>query len=438
MSKITFLDSIDVQSPCSESWNEMRGSEQIRFCSHCAKDVHNLSEMTRKRARKIVAASNGNICVRYTRRPDGRIQTIKDTLHQITGRSALAAGVLGTSLAASTVAYAQGDIRVNTGENVVALQIENQNSDSPTGAITGTITDPNTAVIAFALVTLMNEQTAFYQSVNSNQEGVYEFKDVPIGDYKLKVDAGGFASKEIAQVSIIVGEQNYNAQLAIETMHEVVTVSGEGQGEGSGIGYAVGGAMVSIVRYNALVMAVENDNLDEVKMLVAKGERVNAKDKGYDKNTPLHVAVENGNLEIVKFLLSSGAKTSSKNAEKRTPLMMLDEDASAEIVNLLLIYGAKINLADKEGNTALMFAAEYASEEVVQALIRSGANINWLNKKGETALMRATENGELENIKLLLGAGANAQFRNKEGETALSMASSEEVKQLLISYGATE
>lgn len=434
MSKTTFLDAIEVKSPCSESWNEMQGDEQIRFCSHCAKDVHNLSEMTRKRARKIVAASNGNICVRYIRRPDGRIQTIKNTLHQITRQTGVAAGVLGTSLTVSTLAYAQGEMRVNAKENVVAVSVENEKTDAPNGSLVGTITDPHGALVAFALVTLMNEQTAFYQSVNSNQEGVYEFKHVPVGDYKLKIDAGGFASKEIAQISIGGGEQNYNAQLTVETTHEVVTVGGQE----NLVETVLMGVMDVSVRYNKLVSAVENGNLDEVKMLVAKGERVNAKDKGYDKNSPLHVAVENGNLEIVKFLLSAGAKTSSKNAQKRTPLMMLDEDASAEIVNLLLIYGAKINLADKQGNTALMFAAEYASGDVVQALINAGANVNALNKKGETPLMRAAESGELENIKSLLGAGANAQSRNKAGETALSITSSEEAKQILISYGATE
>jgi hypothetical protein len=433
MSKITFLDSIDVASPCSEGWNEMRGNEQIRFCSHCAKDVHNLSEMTRKRARKIVAESNGGICVRYTRRSDGRIQTIKNTLHQISRQTGIAAGVLGTSLTVSTLAYAQDEVKVSPSENVVAVEVENKKNDSPNGSISGTITDPNGAVISFALVTLVNEQTAFYQSVNSNQEGVYEFKDVPIGDYKLKVDAGGFASKEIAQTSIDGGEQNYNAQMAIETMHEVVTVGADTE-------ISVLGGMMGVVsvRYSRLVSAVESDDFDEVKMLVAKGERVNAKDKGYGKNTPLHVAVENGNVEIAEFLLAHGAKIGSKNADKRTPLMMLDEDANVKLVNLLLLYGAKINLADKEGNTALMFAAEYASNEVVQTLINAGANIHALNKKGETALMRAAENGELENVKILLGAGANAQLRNKEGETALSLTSSEKVKQILISYGATE
>ncbi len=85
-----------------------------------------------------------------------------------------------------------------------------------------------------------------------------------------------------------------------------------------------------------------------------------------------------------------------------------------------------------------MFAAEYASNAVVQTLISAGANVNAVNKKGETALMRAAENGELENVKSLLGAGANAQIRTKEGETVLSMSSDEEIKQILIAYGAVE
>lgn len=440
MSKITFLDSIDIKSLCSESWNEMQGNEQIRFCSHCAKDVHNLSEMTRKEARKIVAQSNGEICVRYVRRPDGRIQTIKNTLHQITRQTGIAAGVLGTSLAASTLAYAQGEVKANPNQNAQIVEVANQKSDEPNAALSGTITDPNGAVIPFAFVTISNEQTNFYQSTNSNHEGFYEFKDVPIGEYKLKVDAGGFASKEIAQVSVSGGEQNYNAQLAIETMQEVVTVGGgEGEGEGSGVGYGSGGS-ISVCNFpeNRLVRAVEKENLNEIKVRVGMGERVNSKDKCYDGNSPLHVAVENGNFEIAEFLISYGAKTNSKNAEKRTTLMMLDEDATPELVNLLLSNGAKVNLADKQGNTALIFAAEYASNDVVQALISAGANVNAVNKQGETALMRAAENDSLEIVKTLLGAGANAQSISKEGETALSMTNSEEVKQRLIAYGAIE
>ena len=434
MSKITFLDSINVESPCSESWDEMRGSEQIRFCSHCAKDVHNLSEMTRKQARRIVAAANGNICVRYIRRPDGRIQTIKNTLHQITRQTGIAATVLGTSLSVSTLAYAQTTTETPPTDNAEISKVVNEKTDAPNGTISGTITDPQGAAIPFAFVTLANEQMTFYQNVSANQEGFYEFKDVPIGEYKLKFDAGGFASKEIKNISVSSGEQNYSAQMAIETVQTVVNIGGNDE-----ITTVVnGGAMIFTERYNRLVMAVENEDLGEVKVRVMMGERVNAKDKGYGNNSPLHVAVENGNLEIAEFLLTHGAKTNSKNFEKRTVLMMLDEDATPELVNLLLRYGAKINLFDKEGNTALMFAAEYSSDAVVQTLISAGANVNAVNKKGETALMRSAENGEIENVKTLLGAGANARLKSKTGETAFSLTDKETVKQLLISYGATE
>lgn len=412
----------------------MHGSDQARFCDHCAKDVHNLSEMTRKEARKLVVQSNGGICVRYVRRPDGRIQTVKNTLHRITRQTGIAAGVLGTSLAISAVAYAQTTEPLPAG-NTQIVEVGNNENDSSVGTLSGTITDQNGAVLPFAVVTIINEQTYFSQSGNANQEGFYEFKEVPNGSYKIKFEANGFAAQEAAQISVIGGLRTQNAQLAIETVQTVVTVGGD---EGNYRETALMGFISMSVRYNKLVSAVEYEDVEQVKMLIAKGARVNSKDKGYDKNTPLHVAVENGNLEIVQILLNAGAKTGSKNDDKRTPLLMLDEDASAEIVNLLLLYGAKINLADKLGNTALTLAAENASSEVLQTLINAGANVNAVNKRGETALMRAAENGESENVKLLLGAGANAQFRTKEGETALSVTRNEQVKQLLISYGATE
>ena len=433
MSKFNLLDAIEVKTPCEQDWKTMRGSSEIRFCDHCAKDVYNLSEMTRKQARKLVAQSNGGICVRYIRRPDGRIQTIKNTLHQISRQTGIAAGVLGTSLAVSSLAYAQTPTETNQTDTVQIVEVISEKSDNPNGTISGTIFDPNGAVVPFAQVTITNEQNGFYQSVNSSQEGFYEFKDVPNGSYKLKFDAGGFASKEITQVSVNGGsEATQNAQLAVQNLQEVVTVGGDrtvsimgGMGE-----------MISIARTNRMVLAVENGDLEEVKVRVAMGERVNSKDKGYGGNSPLHVAIEHGNLEIAEFLLNSGAKINSKNAEKQTPLMMLDDDATPELVNLLLRHRAKINLVDKQGNTPLMLAAEYAKPEVLQTLIAAGANVNAVNKQGRTALMRAADNGDLENVKFLLGAGANAQTVDKEGETALSATSNEEVKQVLTAYGA--
>lgn len=441
MSKKSFLDSIEVASPCEQSWATMRGNDVVRFCDHCAKDVHNLSGMTRKDARKLVAKSGGNLCVRYIRRPDGRIQTIKNTFHQITRQTGIAAGVLGTSLAVSSAVYAQGEVKVNPNDNTQIVEVANQKTDAPNSTISGTITDPNGAVVPFALVTILNEQTNFYQSVNSDQEGFYEFKDVPSGTYKLKFDAGGFASKEFGEVSVGEGErQTQNAQLAVQAVQEEVVVSsGSGEKKERLAVVLMGDIVINYTgTRNTLVQAVEDNNLSEVKMRVYMGERVNAKDKGYDGNSPLHVAVENGNLEIVQVLLNAGAKINSKNSEKRTPLMMLDEDANVELVNLLLRYKAKINLADKEGNTALILASEWANADILQALINAGANVNAVNKEGRTALMAAAERGDLENVKTLLGAGANAQAKDTENSTALSLTKDDEVKEFLIAYGATK
>ncbi|MDQ6787643.1 MAG: ankyrin repeat domain-containing protein [Acidobacteriota bacterium] len=434
MSNKSFLDSIEVQSPCLQSWNEMRGGDQIRFCDHCAKDVHNLSKFTRKQARRLIARSSGGICVQYVRRPDGRIETLKKQLHQITRQTGIAAGVLGTSLGVSTLAYAQTPTDTNQTEAVQTVEV--LKSNQPNSTISGTITDPNGAVIPSALVTISSEQTGFYQTVNSNQDGFYEFKDIPDGTYKMKVEAGGFEAKEITQVSVgSGGNETQNAQLTLQSIQAEVVV-----GEKSDIeSYATVGIVAmtsSNVTRNRLVIAVEDNDIEDVKARILMGERVNAKDKGYDGNSPLHVAVENGNTEIAEVLLNAGAKINSKNFEKRTPLMMLDEDASVELVNLLLRHNAKINLADKEGNTALILAASYANKDVVQTLIGAGANVNAVNKQGETALMSAAENGEVETVQLLLGSGANPNARNHDGKTALALVKNDDAKQYLVAFGA--
>ncbi len=426
MSKKSFLDSINVKTPCLQSWNEMRGSDQIRFCDHCAKDVHNLSEMTRKQARKIVAQSNGGICVRYIRRPDGRIQMIKNTLHQITRQTGIAAGILGTSLSVSTFAYAQDeinpskDLREKTETAEVAKKEIVEPKETKAATILGTVSDQNGAVIPATNISLTNEKTNKVRTITTNEEGIYEFKNVSAGTYNLKIEAAYFTPHLLTEIN--VGETGEIKQ----------DVSLEVSGQTALMG------VVAVAEYeHTLLAAVSDDNLEEVKSLVIKGENVNAKDKNYNGITAMFLAVENGNLEIVETLLNAGAKVNARDVEKRTPLMNLDDDATPELVNLLLRHGAKVNLADKEKNTALIFASDYANKDVVQALIYAGADVNAVNRQGETALMNAAENNETEIVQLLLGSGADANARNRDGKTALSLAKTEEAKQYLIAYGAT-
>lgn len=76
MSRFTTpLDNIRVASPCSADWNQMYGNDRKRFCSDCKLNVYNLSDMSRQDAENFLVQSEGSVCVRYFRRPDGSVLT---------------------------------------------------------------------------------------------------------------------------------------------------------------------------------------------------------------------------------------------------------------------------------------------------------------------------------------------------------------------------
>lgn len=69
------LESVRVASPCSASWEAMRGDERARFCGECGKHVYNLSGMTRGEAEALIREREGDLCVRLHRRRDGMVLT---------------------------------------------------------------------------------------------------------------------------------------------------------------------------------------------------------------------------------------------------------------------------------------------------------------------------------------------------------------------------
>ena len=69
------LRTIKVASPCPASWDEMTGNDRVRFCGQCQLNVYNISGMRRVEAERLIASSEGRLCVRYYRRRDGTILT---------------------------------------------------------------------------------------------------------------------------------------------------------------------------------------------------------------------------------------------------------------------------------------------------------------------------------------------------------------------------
>jgi hypothetical protein len=66
---------LKIASPCTESWDRMRGNPQVRFCGRCSQNVYNLSAMTKERAEELLQEREGRVCVRFYQRKDWTVMT---------------------------------------------------------------------------------------------------------------------------------------------------------------------------------------------------------------------------------------------------------------------------------------------------------------------------------------------------------------------------
>ncbi len=441
MSAKKFVDNLTINSPCTADWDSMIGNDQVRFCEHCALSVNNLSEMTQKEALRLVEESNGRICIRYIRTPDGRVRTKPTSqMHRIGRRaSRIAAGAFSGSLSISCAAAAM--LRPNASamqaSNAVAGRtLSSTEHASIGGTIAGMVFDQNGAVISGASVTLGTEQSNYAAGRVTGSDGTYKFDGLAAGIYRLKIDAPGFESGEVTDINLLdKGELKIDRTLSIARIEAEVEIQmGEGREE-----TVTSGAGVMVLPTLPLVKAAHADDLEAVQSLVTR-ENVNIRDKATDF-TALEYAALNGNREMVQLLLSMGADVNARDKKGQTPLMMLGVDATSDLVWELINTGAKVNLRDKDGDTALIQMAERDNVEVLRALLEAGAKIDARNNEGKTALIIAASEGLVNSVRILINAGADISARDNDGKSALTFAIKEGHKpaiRLLRSLGALD
>ena len=73
------------------------------------------------------------------------------------------------------------------------------------GSISGTVVDPNKAVIVGAEVKATNTETGEVKTEATDNSGSFRFNLIPAGTYKLAILAKGFNTKEITQVAVSAG-----------------------------------------------------------------------------------------------------------------------------------------------------------------------------------------------------------------------------------------
>lgn len=96
-----------------------------------------------------------------------------------------------------------------------------------TSRITGTVTDPQGAVLPGAKVTAKNEATGVTYTAQASSAGNYSFDSLPVGTYEIRVEAQGFRTYASSANILTVGAPLVvDVPMQIGATNEVVSVTG--------------------------------------------------------------------------------------------------------------------------------------------------------------------------------------------------------------------
>ncbi len=99
--------------------------------------------------------------------------------------------------------------------------------DGTTGALSGTITDPNGAVVAGATVTITNNANGQQVNVSTTDEGKFTAQSLSAGIYNITVSAQGFKQLTMQNVSVSANRvARLNLSIEVGSVAETVTITG--------------------------------------------------------------------------------------------------------------------------------------------------------------------------------------------------------------------
>ena len=101
-------------------------------------------------------------------------------------------------------------------------------AQSATTSLHGTISDAKGLVVAGATVTINNPATGFSRTIKTDDQGSYQFLEVPPSTYIMTVTAAGFATTKRENVVLQVSNPaTVNMSLQVQGGSVIVDVTGE-------------------------------------------------------------------------------------------------------------------------------------------------------------------------------------------------------------------
>jgi len=240
--------------------------------------------------------------------------------------------------------------------------------------LTGTVTDPSGAAVPNAKVTIINEATNLSVTTTTSQTGFYTVKELPVGTYKITVEASGFKTFTDAGVSLEAGTiAHVDAKMVLGQAREVVEVTGQEvavQTDDAKLSSTVTSAQIDNLPLNGR-------NVFDLMQISAGAVNVSGTDFENGHNTVVNGVREDFNGFLINGVSNKGLSGGNVN----TPIQDTVEEFQQLGLNMSAQYGnsagSTVNLVTKSGTNQL-------HGSVWEYLRNSAANANdfFLNQQG--------------------------------------------------------
>jgi hypothetical protein len=178
------LDRISIAAPCPADWDQMPGTDQVRHCSQCNKNVYNLSAMTRRQAEALLRETEGQLCARLYRRADGTILTENCPvgLRVIGRRISRVAGAAMSAVAALTSA---------TAAQFPMFPVPSSLQEARS-SVTGIVRDVTDQGLSDAEVVVSRNGSDLKLVTTTDSAGHFRVESLTLGSYTVRIQVRGF------------------------------------------------------------------------------------------------------------------------------------------------------------------------------------------------------------------------------------------------------
>src|SRR5882672_5944499 len=233
------------------------------------------------------------------------------------------------------------------------------------GQLAGTVTDPSGAAIANAKVTVTNPATGVNLSATTNSTGNYTVREVPVGTYKVTVEAPGFKTVSNTDVTINAGTiAHVDSKMTMGQQREIVEVTGAAaqvNTEDSKLATTVSSTQINNLPLNGR-------NVFDLMQMSTGAVNVTGVDFEGGHNTVVNGVREDFNGFLINGVSNKGLSGGSINV----PIQDTVEEFQQLQLNMSAQYGnsagGSVNLVTKSGTNAWHGSAwEYIRNDALDA-----------------------------------------------------------------------